>query len=56
MKGVKRINNGWTGEDADETALKLSLEGMEYNFEDIRPELKSAVEKVQAGKFKALYC
>ncbi len=53
---LERINNCWTYKDEDETALKLSLEGMEYNFEDIRPELKSAVEKVQAGKFKALYC
>ncbi len=55
-KILERLNNGWVCEDEDETALKLSLEGMEYNFEDIRPELKSAVEKVQAGKFKALYC
>ncbi len=53
---LERLNNSWSFKDEDETALKLSLEGMEYNFEDIRPELKSAVEKVHAGKFKALYC
>ncbi len=42
--------------EEEKTALKLSLEGMEYNFEDIRPELKNAVERAQAGNFKVLYC
>lgn len=39
-------------EDAD--AMQLSLEGMEYNFEDIRGQLMSAVEKIRTKGFKVI--
>ncbi|MCR5171983.1 MAG: hypothetical protein K6B73_03855 [Treponema sp.] len=40
--------------DEEKTAIKLSLEGMEYNFEDIRTRLKSAVDRSLAKRFKVI--
>ena len=39
-------------EDAD--AMQLSLEGMEYNFEDIRGQLIAAVEQLRTKGFKVI--
>ena len=41
-------------DDSEKTALKLSLEGMEYNFEDIQTRLKAAVDRSIAGQFKVI--
>ena len=38
--------------DDDRDALKLSLEGMEMNFEDICPELRNALDRCYAEQFK----
>ena len=40
--------------DEDESAMQLSLEGMEYNFEDIRYQLKAAVERLRNDRFKVI--
>lgn len=40
--------------DEEKTALRLSLEGMEYNFEDIGTRLRAAVDKFRAGQFKVI--
>lgn len=38
----------------DANAMQLSLEGMEYNFEDIRGQLIAAVERVRAKGFEVI--
>ena len=40
--------------DDDRDALKLSLEGMEMNFEDICPELRNALDRCYAEQFKVV--
>ena len=40
--------------EEDKDALLLSLDGMEWNFEDIEESLKSAVEEQQLSKFKII--
>ena len=40
--------------DEENTALRMSLEGMEYNFDEIKGQLKSAIDRSQAGKFKVI--
>ncbi len=51
---LEMLTSGPECADEEKTALKLSLEGMECNFEDIRTELKIAVEKFKAGQFKVI--
>ena len=46
-----------TGSDAaanDADAMQLSLEGMEYNFEDIRGQLIAAVEQLRTRHFEVI--
>ena len=40
--------------EGDEYAMQLSLEGMEYNFEDIRVPLVAAIERLQNDRFKII--
>ena len=40
--------------DDDRDALKMSLEGMELNFEDICPELRRALDKFYKEQFKVV--
>ena len=40
--------------DEEESAMQLSLEGMEYNFEDIRYQLKAVVERLKNDRFKVI--
>lgn len=49
---LEMLSSGKECKDDERTALKLSLEGMEYNFEDIRGELKAAIDKSHAKRFK----
>ncbi len=49
---LEMFSSGKECEGEDKTALKLSLEGMEYNFEDICGELKTAINKSHARQFK----
>ncbi len=51
---LEMLASGRECEEDEKTALKLSLEGMEYNFEDIRTELKLAVDRFKAGQFKVI--
>ena len=46
-----------TGSDAaaeEADAMQLSLEGMEYNFEDIRGQLMTAVERLRTKHFEVI--
>ncbi|MCR5723629.1 MAG: hypothetical protein K6G80_00930 [Treponema sp.] len=38
----------------DTNAIQSSLEGMEYNFEDIRSQLLAAVEKIRINRFEVI--
>ena len=40
--------------DEDEYAMQISLEGMEYNFEDIRIPLMTAIERLQNDRWKVI--
>ena len=40
--------------DGDEYAMQLSLEGMEYNFEDIRIPLTAAIERLRTDRWKVI--
>ncbi|MGI5058449.1 hypothetical protein [Treponema pectinovorum] len=55
---ISRILELLTGsadcKEDDKLALKLSLEGMECNFEDIRPELMTAIDKFRSKQFKVI--
>lgn len=51
LEMLSRLNDSL---DEDESALQLSLEGMEYNFEDIRYQLKAVLDRLKHDRFKVV--
>ena len=48
------LSNDSECEDEETCAMELSLEGMEMNFEDIKPLLISALDKVKKNRFNVI--
>ena len=51
LEMLSRLNDSL---DEDESALQLSLEGMEYNFEDICYQLKAVLDRLKHDRFKVV--
>ncbi len=51
---LELLASGAECEDEEKNALKMSLEGMEYSFDDIRGQLRIAIDQYQAGRFRVL--
>ena len=54
LRILETLSGGRECADDEAAAIELSLEGMEYNFEDIRPQLKAAVDRFNAAQFKII--
>jgi hypothetical protein len=48
------ITNDASGAVEDADAIQLSLEGMEYNFEDIQDDLSAAADELRSARFKII--
>ena len=51
---LEMIASGSDSAAEDANAMQLSLEGMEYNFEDIRGQLMAAVERLRTTGFEVI--
>lgn len=54
MRMLETLSGSHECQEEEATAMSLSLEGMEYNFEDIRVQLISTVNKLHAEDFEVI--
>jgi hypothetical protein len=54
MRILETIANDPSGAADEAAAIELSVEGMEYNFEDIQEELSSAADELRADTFEVI--
>ena len=54
LKLLELLSLDYEVSSEEKSAIELSIEGMECNFEDVKFQLKKAIDKYQAEQFKVI--